>query len=354
MARPVRLAGRLRRLASSSLCPTRGHWALGERRKRKWRARYDSLGGYAALHRLPYAGHEDTGPSVEGGSVNGAPGTTRTYDPQLRKLMLYPTELRARGWFSLKIWKTGSLTLANAVSGGGESGIRTHGTLPYTRFPSVRLKPLGHLSLNCPERALPSWFPPIRVTNPWAKSNWRRGRDSNPRTVARYTLSRGAPSATRPPLHEVGEDRGSYPDSQPRSYPGPQRLSNWASPRRTGPRSRKWRRGWDSNPRTLARCRFSRPVPSTARPPLREGIILARICMDPGPMERIEADSGSTQHSSVQPGVGLIRITPKNRTRSESTNALPRRAPATFRYARRDFSSPGDPRNVRGWTSSRP
>ncbi len=30
---------------------------------------------------------------------------------------------------------------------GGESGIRTHGTvLPYTRFPSVRLKPLGHLS----------------------------------------------------------------------------------------------------------------------------------------------------------------------------------------------------------------
>ena len=32
---------------------------------------------------------------------------------------------------------------------GGESGIRTHGTLlTYTRFPSVRLKPLGHLSSN--------------------------------------------------------------------------------------------------------------------------------------------------------------------------------------------------------------
>ena len=29
---------------------------------------------------------------------------------------------------------------------GGESGIRTHGRLPYTRFPSVRLRPLGHLS----------------------------------------------------------------------------------------------------------------------------------------------------------------------------------------------------------------
>src|SRR3954447_16297343 len=35
----------------------------------------------------------------------------------------------------------------NEVAGGGESGIRTHGTLlTYTRFPSVRLKPLGHLS----------------------------------------------------------------------------------------------------------------------------------------------------------------------------------------------------------------
>ena len=29
------------------------------------------------------------------------------------------------------------------------------------------------------------------------------------------------------------------------------------------------RRGWDSNPRGLAPCRFSRPEPSTARPPLR-------------------------------------------------------------------------------------
>ncbi len=29
---------------------------------------------------------------------------------------------------------------------GGEGGIRTHGTLPHTRFPSVLLRPLGHLS----------------------------------------------------------------------------------------------------------------------------------------------------------------------------------------------------------------
>jgi hypothetical protein len=30
-----------------------------------------------------------------------------------------------------------------------------------------------------------------------------------------------------------------------------------------------WRMGWDSNPREVALCRFSRPVPSTARPPIR-------------------------------------------------------------------------------------
>src|SRR5438874_3088718 len=29
------------------------------------------------------------------------------------------------------------------------------------------------------------------------------------------------------------------------------------------------RRGWDSNPRGLAPCRFSRPEPSTTRPPLQ-------------------------------------------------------------------------------------
>jgi hypothetical protein len=37
---------------------------------------------------------------------------------------------------------------------GGESGIRTHGRLPYTRFPSVRLRPLGHLS-GCRRPAIP-------------------------------------------------------------------------------------------------------------------------------------------------------------------------------------------------------
>ncbi len=37
--------------------------------------------------------------------------------------------------------------IAAQIHNGGEGGIRTPGTgLAYTRFPSVHLKPLGHLS----------------------------------------------------------------------------------------------------------------------------------------------------------------------------------------------------------------
>ena len=40
---------------------------------------------------------------------NGAPGKTRTCDPQLRKLMLYPSELRAPGHSSAAgRWSTGA------------------------------------------------------------------------------------------------------------------------------------------------------------------------------------------------------------------------------------------------------
>ena len=33
------------------------------------------------------------------------------------------------------------------ISNGGERGIRTLDTFPYTHFPGVRLRPLGHLSI---------------------------------------------------------------------------------------------------------------------------------------------------------------------------------------------------------------
>ena len=43
---------------------------------------------------------------------------------------------------------TCTVRIFGSVRWSGEGGIRTHGTLPYTRFPSVRLKPLGHLSMS--------------------------------------------------------------------------------------------------------------------------------------------------------------------------------------------------------------
>ena len=58
---------------------------------------------------------------------SGAPDKTRTCDLQVRNLTLYPTELRALG----------RLNLANR-EGGGESGIRTHGTLSGTRALQAR------------------------------------------------------------------------------------------------------------------------------------------------------------------------------------------------------------------------
>jgi hypothetical protein len=85
---------------------------------------------------------------------------------------------------------------------GGESGIRTHGTgLPYTRFPSVLLKPLGHLSGVPTRDAAPrrsrgsdqlakdhgSQPAPAGFTQRSLRGElWRRGGDSNPRYRFRY------------------------------------------------------------------------------------------------------------------------------------------------------------------------
>jgi hypothetical protein len=47
-------------------------------------------------------------------------------------------------------------------------------------------------------------------------SDWRRGRDSNPRwAFDPYALSRGAPSTTRPPLREQTAIRGARDDTRP-------------------------------------------------------------------------------------------------------------------------------------------
>ena len=73
--------------------------------------------------------------------------------------------------------RAGSLCSSRLV--GGESGIRTHGTFRYTRFPSVRLQPLGHLSAQQSVTGV-SWFA-NRWRSPTLAKLWRRGRDSNPR-----------------------------------------------------------------------------------------------------------------------------------------------------------------------------
>ncbi len=47
--------------------------------------------------------------------------------------------------FYIKVMSIFNLTF-NKLSHGGEQGIRTLDTLPYTHFPGVRLRPLGQLS----------------------------------------------------------------------------------------------------------------------------------------------------------------------------------------------------------------
>jgi hypothetical protein len=81
---------------------------------------------------------------------------------------------------------------------GGEGGIRTLGDLRHTRFPSVRLRPLGHLSEDPRTgRRLPY---PVdgkggkeRAPKRSIKERWRRGRDLNPRWPFNHTGFRNQP-----------------------------------------------------------------------------------------------------------------------------------------------------------------
>ncbi|MEY2540027.1 MAG: hypothetical protein QOG67_3767 [Verrucomicrobiota bacterium] len=93
--------------------------------------------------------------------------------------------------------------------------------------------------------------------------SWRRGWDYPTLCVGSgvraslLTLARDAPRQS----NCVRNSRGSLP--------------RCAQYRRVIASRREERRGWDSNPRELALCRFSRPEPSTTRPPLlvRAGIL---------------------------------------------------------------------------------
>ena len=94
----------------------------------------------------------------------GAEGETRTLAPVTR-----PTPLAGAPRHQLEYFCIGSVydtirllkeRAENPLSllSGGESGIRTHGTLPYGSFQDCFLKPLGHLSSWAPAHAVPNAY----------------------------------------------------------------------------------------------------------------------------------------------------------------------------------------------------
>ena len=60
--------------------------------------------------------------------------------------------------------------------------------------------------------------------------NWRRGRDSNPRYVAIYTLSKRAPSAARPPVRSRGSGFGCCAVASQRRFPWNRLALNFIRP----------------------------------------------------------------------------------------------------------------------------
>ena len=69
---------------------------------------------------------------------------------------------------------------------GGEGGIRTLDTLPYTHFPGVRLRPLGHLSVG---EEFSKQMPALHTSNsesgpqkdvPISKAKWNFSEDCGP------------------------------------------------------------------------------------------------------------------------------------------------------------------------------
>ena len=56
---------------------------------------------------------------------------------------------------------------------GGESGIRTHGTLPYGSFQDCFLKPLGHLSSWALAHAVPNAYLIYQISGLLSSPNWK-------------------------------------------------------------------------------------------------------------------------------------------------------------------------------------
>jgi hypothetical protein len=130
-----------------------------------------------------------------------------------------------------------AIAIAAGAKGYGRGGIRTHGTLlTYTHFPGVRLKPLGHpssTSFYCADHRRPA--DKHRVE---ASSLHRQDRDGASRWEARLrTANNWVPTA----VARDTTDRERFELSIPGSPV----------------------------------CRFSRPVPSTTRPPVLQPVKLS-------------------------------------------------------------------------------
>ena len=205
--------------------------------------------------------------------MRGAPGMTRTCDLQVRNLALYPTELRAR--------EAGEASESPGASNlwrrGWDSNPRYR--FRYTRSPGACLQPLGHLSARNAPLPGGSGLP----MGSDATKGWRRGRDSNPRYGFPYA---GLANLCLQPLgHLPGNRRARNIACEPRprrgwggsagAAPGrgkgaDLRASRRGPPPAPGRRGMAEREGFEPS-RRLRAWRFSRPLPSTARPPLRLG-----------------------------------------------------------------------------------
>ena len=138
---------------------------------------------------------------------------------------------------------------------GGEGGIRTLEWFPITPLAGARLQPLGHLSAGHGTYDFARRFPTPKRTPVATAPRGVRGADGLLLSIRLSIRLSTLPGLLRRPPSQAGSPF-------------------LAGARGGGP---AWRRGWDSNPRELSLWRFSRPLPSTARPPLRAEPFLAKI-----------------------------------------------------------------------------
>lgn len=85
----------------------------------------------------------------------------------------FPTYTLSRGASSASWVLLQSKVRYTYSKNGGESGIRTHGTLPYGSFQDCFLKPLGHLSSWALAHAVPNAYLIYQISGLLSSPNWK-------------------------------------------------------------------------------------------------------------------------------------------------------------------------------------